>query len=317
MNNYNDFNNGCCNRPFPPFGNNNNGFDRIIFTGITGPTGPRGPQGIPGAAGAQGPQGIQGPTGPTGPIGLTGATGATGAQGPQGIQGLTGATGPTGPAGATGLIGPTGPTGPQGIAGAVGATGPTGPQGIQGPTGLTGEIGPTGPTGPQGPQGVAGPQGEIGPTGPIGLTGDIGPTGPTGPAGTSTAASFGSFYTTEEQSVNNASFPLTNISEVDGMTIDTATGVVTLENPGFYKIDYGVYPASSATASDYMALFLNGAEVPGSARGLENNTMINSSIIIEVLSATSTLNIQIVTYNAITFLDNDGINGYLVITQIA
>ena len=78
-----------------------------------------------------------------------------------------------------------------------------------------------------------------------------------------------------------------------------------------------MYPASSATASDYVALFLNGAEVPGSARGLENNTMINSSIIVEVINATSTLNIQIVTDNAVTFLDDDGINGYLVITQIA
>ena len=66
-----------------------------------------------------------------------------------------------------------------------------------------------------------------------------------------------------------------------------------------------------------MALYLNGSEVNGTARGLENNTMINASAIIETTSVNSTLNIQVVTDNAVTFLDNDGINGYLVITQIA
>ena len=280
----------CCNRNNNCCSNNDDccnrvvirprtSVDRVVFTSIPGPIGPQGPQG------------------PAGPVG------ATGPQGPQGIPGPTGATGPQGP---IGLTGATGPQGPIGLTGATGATGATGPQGPIGETGPQGPAGATGATGPQGPQGIQGP---VGPQGPIG------PTGPQGPAGT--IASYGSFYTTEEQTVDNSSFPLTNISEVSNITIDTATGIVTLENPGIYKIDYGVYPASSATASDYVALFLNGAEVPGSARGLENNTMINSSIIIEVTDATSTLNIQIVSDNAITFLDDDGINGYLVITQLA
>lgn len=240
---------------------------------------------------------------------FTGITGPTGPQGPQGIQGpagATGAQGPTGPTGATGPAGATGPTGPQGIQGVAGPTGPAGeigPIGPTGPIGLTGEIGPTGPVGP------IGPAGEIGPTGPTGAT------GPTGPAGT--VASFGSFYTTTEQTVDNSSFPLTNTIAVNNMTLDTTTGVVTLTNAGTYLVEYGVYPASSATASDYATLFLNGTEVPGTARGLENNTMISTSAIIEVPTATSTLNIQIVTDNAVTFLDDDGINGYLVITQIA
>ena len=240
---------------------------------------------------------IPGPVGPQGP------------QGPQGPAGATGATGPQGPIGLTGATGPVGPQGPIGLTGATGATGATGPQG---PIGLTGPAGPVGATGPQGPQGETGP---IGPQGPQGIQGPVGPQGPAGPAGTT--ASFGSFYTATEQSVDNSSFPLTNTSAVSNMSIDTATGIVTLENSGTYKIDYGVYPASSATGSDYVALFLNGAEVPGSARGLENNTMINSSIILTVPTSTSTLNIQIVSDNAVTFLDNDGINGYLVITQIA
>ena len=101
------------------------------------------------------------------------------------------------------------------------------------------------------------------------------------------------------------------------MTIDTATGIVTLPTVGFYKVDYGVYPASSATAGDFMALYLNGSEVLGTARGLENNTMINASAVIQTTSENSTLNIQVVSDSAVTFLDNDGINGYLVIVQIA
>lgn len=216
--------------------------------------------------------------------------------------------GPTGP---TGRTGPTGPTGPQGVQGIQGIPGPIGA------TGPTGETGATGITGATGATGVTGPTGAIGEIGPTGATGATGATGTTGATGATEAASFGSFFTTEEQSVDNSSFPLTNTLEVSGMSIDNTNGIVTLPNIGFYKIDYGVYAASSATASDFMALYLNGTEVTGTARGLENNTMINASAIIETTTANSTLNIQIVTDNAITFLDNDGINGYLVIVQIA
>ena len=254
-----------------------------------GPTGPMGPQGMTGPTGPTGPAGT-GATGPTGP------TGATGPTGPQGLIGLTGVTGPTGPTGPTGATGPTGPTGASGESGSIGATGPTGPTGPQGLIGLTGATGPTGPTGP---------------------TGATGPTGPTGPTGTATSASFGSFYTTDEQSVENSSFPLTDTIESSGMTVDTTTGIVTLPNIGVYKVDYGLYAASSATAADALALFLNGSEVVGTKRGLENNTMINASAIIETTSANSTLNIQVISTGSVTFLDDDGINGYLVIVQIS
>lgn len=297
MNNHNDFNQGCCNRPFPPFWNNNsNNFDRIIFTGITGPTGPQGPQG------------------PAGAIGATGATGATGPQGPQGVAGAVGATGPIGLTGATGPTGPTGPTGatgPAGATGATGATGPTGPQGIQG---IAGEIGPTGLTGATGPQGIAG---EIGPTGPTGPQGEIGPTGPTGPTGPAgTAASFGSFFTTAEQTVDNSSFPLTDTITASNITVDTTTGVATLANAGTYMVEYGVY-STDATATDTVSIFLNGTEVNGTQRTLENNTTTNGNAIINVPTATSTLNIQINSAGAVTFTNAAGINGYLVITQIA
>ena len=85
---------------------------------------------------------------------------------------------------------------------------------------------------------------------------------------------------------------------------------------GFYKVDYGVYVSSSSTANDYVVLFLNGAEVNGTERGLENNLMVNASAIIETIVEGSTLGMQIQSASPITFLDDDGINGYMVITKI-
>ena len=101
------------------------------------------------------------------------------------------------------------------------------------------------------------------------------------------------------------------------MSIVGATGVVTLPSVGTYKVDYGVYVASSATEDDSMALRLNGVNVAGTERGLENNTMVNASAIIETTSANSTLNIQINSGGEVNFSDDDNINGYLVIVQIA
>lgn len=214
-----------------------------------------------------------------------------GLAGPVGRTGATGPTGPQGPIGPSGSIGPQGPTGPTGI----GIVGPTGATGATGPTGLQGPIGPTGPTG-------------------IGITG---PTGATGATGVATAASYGSFYSTASQSVDDSTFPLEGTIVVNNMTLAPATGIVTLPNIGVYKVDYGVYVASSATAADYVALSLNGVDVTGTERSLENNTMIASSAIIQTTAPSSTLAININSTSPITFNDDQGVSGYLTIIQIA
>lgn len=242
---------------------------------------------------------IPGPIGPQGPQGPAGPVGATGPQGPQGIPGPTGATGATGATGPQGPIGLTGATGPQGPQGIQGEVGPTGPQGEQGPQGIQGEVGPAGPQGIQGP---------VGPQGPIG------PEGPQGPAGT--IASFGSFYQEGTQTVTNDSFPLNTTSQVSNITIDPTTGEVSLLNIGTYKVDYGVY-STDAAATDTVSLFLNGTEIAGTEQTLENASMTNGSIIIQTTSANETLNIQINSTGAVTFNDPNGIEGYLVITQLA
>ncbi len=170
---------------------------------------------------------------------------------------------------------------------------------------------------PSGATGPAGPAVPTGITGPTGATGVTGATGATGATGSTTAQSFGSFYTTASQSVDNTSFPITNTLNVSGMTINNANGIVTLPNIGYYEIEYGLYVASSATANDRLAIFVNGVEVAGTSRGLENNTMISASAIIQTTVPNSTLNIQVITSVPATFFDNDGICGYLVIVQIA
>ena len=224
---------------------------------------------------------VPGPVGPQGPRGFTGPQGETGAQGPQGIQGIQG---------------PTGPQGPIGLTGATGATGATGPQGPAGPQGLTGATGPQGPQGETGPQG---PQGE---------------TGPQGPAGT--IESYGSFFTDETVTVTNDSFPLTTATSVRNMTLDTTTGVVTLENAGTYKVDYGAY-STDAAATDYVSIYVNGTEEIGTERTLTNNQMTTGSAIIDIPTAGSTLNVYIDSGGAVTFLSASGVEGYLVVTQIA
>lgn len=210
---------------------------------------------------------------------------------------------------------------PYPVPGPTGATGPTGPQGTPGPTGATGPTGSTGPTGPTGtgmgstgPTGPTGPTGATGTTGATGLTGATGPQGPTGPAGN--VASYASYYTLGQITVNNASFPLTNTIVAEGITVDSSTGIVTLPNSGIYKAEYGVSAITNEFA-DTVSLYLNGAEISGTRRSLENNTMTEAIAIFQA-AAGSTLNIQIVSSNPVIFFDeSNSIIGYLVITQIA
>ena len=62
---------------------------------------------------------------------------------------------------------------------------------------------------------------------------------------------------------------------------------------------------------------LNGTNITGTERGLENNTFVSASAIVETTTPNSTLAIQINSAGPITFFDNDGTNGYLVITRLA
>ena len=206
----------------------------------------------------------------------------------------------------TGIPGPIGPQGPRGF---------TGPQGEPGPTGAIGATGPVGPQGPQGIQGPVGATGATGPQGPQGETGPQGPVGPQGPAGTIT--NYGSFYNTSAQTITNDSLPLNSTAVAENMTIDPTTGIVTLTEAGLYKIDYGAYAETGVVENDNIAIYVNGTELAGTLLELQNDTMINGSILYQTTSATDTINIQIVSTNAITFSGTEGVNAYLVITKLA
>lgn len=164
------------------------------------------------------------------------------------------------------------------------------------------------------PRGATGAVGPIGPTGVTGATGPTGPQGPAGPAGS--AVSYASFYTLGNITVDNAPFPLTSTIVAEGITVDPSTGIVSLANSGIYEVEYGV-SAITNDYSDTVSLYLNGAEISGTRRSLENNTMTGTSAIFQA-AAGSTLNIGFVSERAIQFFDeSNSIIGYLVITQIA
>lgn len=114
----------------------------------------------------------------------------------------------------------------------------------------------------------------------------------------------------------NAAFPFLQTITAQGITIDSSAEIITLQNTGIYRIDYGVIPISS-NYYDIVSVYLNGTEVPGTRLSLENNYMTSVPAIIPA-TAGSTLSIQIVSSTPVRFWNEaDGIIGYLVIHQIA
>lgn len=98
--------------------------------------------------------------------------------------------------------------------------------------------------------------------------------------------------------------------------MEESAGVITLPNTGIYQVQYGVY-AISNEHTDIVSLRLNGVEIGGTRRSLENNTMTGVAAIFQA-SAGSALNIEIASNRPIRFFDeSNGIIGYLVITQLA
>ena len=155
---------------------------------------------------------------------------------------------------AQGADGDTGATGSTGSTGPTGVTGPTGPTGIPGLTGFTGSTGPTGETGTTGSTGATGPTGEV-----I----FAGPTGPTGPGGLNATMSY--LYIANNQSLASGSraailnWTGTNQTNV---SINTGTGVITINSEGYYNFETDVYFSASSTVSGRSVSFrINGSTV--------------------------------------------------------
>ena len=193
------------------------------------------------------------------------------------MQGETGAAGSTGPAGATGSTGSTGAAGTDGTAGAAG---PAGDAGDAGAAGAAGADGSTGPAGAKGDTGNTGPQGSTGAAGATGAT------GATGAAGADGSGGFGEYlyvYNLTAQTIAvEAPIPFdTNGAMSAGFTHAPGSANIAVVNAGVYKVSFSV----SGTEPSQMALFRNGAPVPGSIYGSGAGTQETGGQVIVTLGA--------------------------------
>ncbi|MCW2764228.1 MAG: hypothetical protein JWO11_187 [Nocardioides sp.] len=290
--------------------------EHVIRWKVQGRQGPRGETGLQGETGVMGPQGEAGPVGPQGADGATGSAGANGANGAAGVTGATGSAGANGATGSAGATGANGATGSAGANGATGSAGATGATGSIGATGIQGDIGPTGPQGPTGATGAAGSQGAtgaVGVTGQTGATGNIGPTGAqgatgatgapgatgavgvtgqtgaTGATGASTSVEGGYVYNTSSQVVPiEADIVFDSNGPLIGVTHTPGTSPLVVSTAGVYSVRFVV----SAVEPNQFALFVNGAEAPGSVFGSGSGTQQNVGEVLVMLSAGDVLTLR-------------------------
>jgi hypothetical protein len=168
-------------------------------------------------------------------------------------------------------MGPAGAAGPQGLAGVTGNVGPTGLTGATGGIGPAGAQGSGGAAGPQGLQGVAGPKGADGTPGSVGATGA---TGPTGPPATGAPSQYAYIYNLGAQVVaveSDITFD-TNGPLTADITHAPGAAEIHILNAGIYSVAFSI----SGTPPNQVALFLNGALVPGTDYGSGAGTQQNA-----------------------------------------
>ena len=167
------------------------------------------------------------------------------------------------------------------------------PPAQQAPPALTGDIGPTGATGAAGTAGATGPtgpKGDTGDTGPTGDTGDTGPTGATGTAGTNGLAEYAYIYNLLPRTVAIEEDVIFSNNGVMTPGIIHAPGSegAQLVNAGDYKVTF----TASGTEPSQFALFLNGAEVPGSVYGSGAGTQPSTGQVIVTAAAGDVLTVR-------------------------
>jgi hypothetical protein len=165
-----------------------------------------------------------------------------------------------------------GATGAAGAPGDTGAAGPNGDAGVAGPTGATGSTGNTGPAGAKGDAGSQGP---------------IGATGAAGAGGVSEYAyvyNLGAEVVPIEADIAfDKNGPMT-----PGITHAPGNAGVTFTSAGTYKISFSV----SGVEPGQMALFINGAMVPGSVYGSGAGTQHDEGQVITTISTADVLTLR-------------------------
>lgn len=156
--------------------------------------------------------------------------------------------------------------------GATGSAGATGSVGTTGLTGTTGSAGATGLTGNTGSQGVTGP------------------TGNTGPAGSNGVSGYAYYYNVGAQVVPIEADIVfdTNGPASSGFTHTAGAATITLTNAGVYKVSFIV----SSVEPTQLAVFRNGALVPGSVYGSGAGTQQDSGQVIVSASAADVISIR-------------------------
>ncbi|MGI8801794.1 MAG: collagen-like triple helix repeat-containing protein [Solirubrobacteraceae bacterium] len=146
--------------------------------------------------------------------------------------------------------------GAAGTNGAAGTPGATGPTGAPGATGATGDNGPAGATGP---------------------------TGATGPAGTNGLAEYGYIYNlTPEVVAIEADVRFdSNGAATTGVTHAPGAAEIALINAGTYLVTF----TTAGTEPSQMALFRNGALVPGTIYSSGAGTQQNNGQVIALFNA--------------------------------
>ncbi len=179
-------------------------------------------------------------------------------------RGPRGGKGESGKTGARGVVGSVGAVGANGLLGATGAAGTAGPAGATGGPGATGATGAAGTNGTNGTNGSTGAKGA---DGAPGADGQIGPTGP--PATIAYAYIYDTSGATVAPNTNilfNADGPTSA-----GITHTAGSSQIILAVAGTYKVSFSV----SADVINEIAVFVNGAPMPGGTFGSSGSSRAN------------------------------------------
>lgn len=172
-------------------------------------------------------------------------------------------------------------------------------RGIPGPAGPIGPTGATGPAGPQGPQGIQGIQGPVGPQGPAGIL----------------ANENASAVNTEEIAMTTntlLTFPtaMTN----NGLTLTDSA--ITVTNAGTYLIGFGVNEVNTATATDNVALSINGTRNANTARVIQTNAPVSGTFILNLDAGTQVGIVPVISASS-TLSNTGGPSVFLTVVRIA
>ncbi|MEY4225880.1 MAG: hypothetical protein RL190_637 [Actinomycetota bacterium] len=123
--------------------------------------------------------------------------------------------------------------------------------------------GTPGAPGPTGAQGGTGSTGAQGPAGAQGATGATGPQGPTGPAGPPAGFAFGSFFSTDTQTLNNVGTNANptavrlTVAETwnQGVARAADSNGICVDAAGVYNYQFSLQLTKSGTGTDYIEVW--------------------------------------------------------------